>query len=95
MLARRPEKFWGRWTMILGVVAASGAATVSWTQAEEMSSGRRRQVLMPVRFGLPRRNSNLFPRQSASLPGVQLLWFSIIVRLKLSMASNCRHLVFT
>ena len=35
MLARRPEKFWGRWTMILGVVAASGAATVSWTQAEE------------------------------------------------------------
>jgi plastocyanin len=32
---RRPEKFWSRWTMTLGVVAVSGAAAVTWTQAEE------------------------------------------------------------
>ena len=32
---RRPEKFWSRWTMTLGVVAVSSAAGVTWTQAEE------------------------------------------------------------
>jgi plastocyanin len=32
---RRPKKFWSRWTMTLGVVAVSGAAAVTWTQAEE------------------------------------------------------------
>lgn len=32
---RPPEKFWGRWAMTLGVVVASGAAAVTWTQAEE------------------------------------------------------------
>ncbi len=31
---RRAEKFWSRWTMTLGVVAVSGAAGVTWTQAE-------------------------------------------------------------
>src|ERR1700732_3712862 len=35
MSDRRPEKFWSRWTMTLGLVAASGAAAVTWTQAEE------------------------------------------------------------
>jgi hypothetical protein len=32
---RRPKKFWSRWTMTLSVVAVSGAAAVSWTQAKE------------------------------------------------------------
>lgn len=32
---RRPEKFWSRWTMTLGVVAVSSAAAVTWTRAEE------------------------------------------------------------
>ena len=32
---RRAEKFWSRWTMTLGLVAVSGAAAVTWTQAEE------------------------------------------------------------
>jgi plastocyanin len=32
---RRPEKFWSRWTMTLAVVAVSGAAAITWTQAEE------------------------------------------------------------
>jgi plastocyanin len=32
---RRPKKFWSRWTITLGVVAVSGAAAVTWTQAEE------------------------------------------------------------
>jgi len=35
MSDRRPEKFWIRWTMTLGLVALSGAAAVSWTQAAE------------------------------------------------------------
>ena len=35
MSDRRPEKFCSRWTMTLGVVAVSGAAAVTWTQAEE------------------------------------------------------------
>ena len=35
MSDRRPEKFWSRWTMTLGLVAVSGAAAVTWTQAEE------------------------------------------------------------
>jgi hypothetical protein len=35
MSDRRPEKFWSRWTMTLGVVAVSSAAAVTWTQAEE------------------------------------------------------------
>jgi uncharacterized cupredoxin-like copper-binding protein len=32
---RRPQKFWSRWMMTLGVIAVSGAAAVTWTQAEE------------------------------------------------------------
>ena len=32
---RRPKKFWSRWTMTLSVVAVSGAAAVTWAQAEE------------------------------------------------------------
>jgi plastocyanin len=32
---RRPKKFWSRWTTTLSVVAVSGAAAVSWTQAKE------------------------------------------------------------
>ena len=35
MSDRRPEKFWSRWTMTLGLVAVSGAAAVTWTQAAE------------------------------------------------------------
>jgi plastocyanin len=35
MSDRRPKKFWSRWTMTLGVIAVSGAAAVTWTQAEE------------------------------------------------------------
>ncbi len=35
MLDRRPEKFWSRWAMALGVVAVIGAAAVTWAQAEE------------------------------------------------------------
>jgi hypothetical protein len=35
MSNRRPEKFWSRWAMTLGVVVVSGAAAVTWTQAEE------------------------------------------------------------
>jgi plastocyanin len=35
MSDRRPKKSWSRWTMTLGVIAMSGAATVTWTQAEE------------------------------------------------------------
>jgi plastocyanin len=35
MSDRRPEKFWSRWTMTLGLVAMSGAAAVTWTQAAE------------------------------------------------------------
>ena len=35
MSDRRTEKFWSRWTMTLGVIAMSGAAAVTWTQAEE------------------------------------------------------------
>ena len=95
MSDRRPEKFWSRWTMTLGVVAVSGAAAVTWTQAEENVIRPEAPGSNAGKSGLPRRNSNLFPRRSASLPGVRLLWFSIIVRLRLSMASTCRHLVFT
>ena len=95
MSDRRPEKFWSRWMMTLGVVVVSGAAAVTWTQAEE-------NVVRPEAPGsnasevwVASTESNLFPRQSASLPGIQLLWFSIIVTVRLSMASACQHLVLT
>jgi plastocyanin len=36
MADRRPEKFWSRWTMTLGVVAVLGIAAATRAQAEEI-----------------------------------------------------------
>ena len=40
MADRRPEKFWSRWTMTLGVVAVLGIAAALERKPKKLSSGR-------------------------------------------------------